>query len=72
MKTSILKKRILANLDRLPQPKIYEVIDFVEYLASPKNNWKAKFEEFIKKIDHKFKKVSYKEIREEIAKSRKR
>lgn len=70
MRTSVLKKKIMANLDRLPQPKIYEVVDFVEYLTSRKNNWKERFNVFLKKIEPKLKKISYKEIRNEVTKSR--
>lgn len=70
METSVLKKKILADLNELPPPKISEVVDFVEYLKTRQNNWKGRFKNFLKKIDPKMKKVSYAEISREITKVR--
>lgn len=70
MGTSMLKKRILADLENLTQPKIAEVADFIEYLKVRQSNWRERFKSFLKKTEPKMARVSYSDIRKEITKAR--
>lgn len=70
METSVLKKRIVADLNELPPPKVSEVFDFVEYLKVRQKGWKERFKAFLKKIEPKMKRLSYAEIAKEIGKVR--
>ena len=39
MQGTILKERLLADIETLPEKKIKDVIDFVEYLKLKEDDW---------------------------------